>query len=579
MRAMSGETGLPDGKGSFLMRTRWLPLGLLVALIAPACKRDAPRAAPDEPPAVSPAPAPAPAPAAATSTTVDTVDAGWQTPEAARLSGVQYTAPTKLFGVLGVTSDNYFDSIGPGYKIGIFVAGPYRGADFVSARVNSDEPCKGEGCDDPTYVRFAKVDSELVLLRQNSDGGLGGTWQQWTGTFSAAGLVLVADSQFAVRAFLPSDTMTHGSESFRLVSRRCQGDSLRVAFRHPVFHKVRFDGRLFYVTRPDASCLAFEYVPYFSEQEIVWDKPPKEPNKSGYSWRQTAEYGHPEVRYDAFVAADLVQIDRDATVAGHTQRGEPVYELKDPNHPLLKAFYKDYQADVAKAGEGDENAPGLRPPARSYEGFLAARPTYLWRDPFGRLMRFTNNDFLPVYMAEPIIYLYPTTAQRVHVEAKPLHDIAASIPPYRGGWDVLARPSGELTGVGDRRTYSYLFWEGLSSVSPMPQEGFVIPRQEIVGFFERILPRLGLNERESRDFRDAWLPRFHAAPYYFITFVPPETIDRLAPLSVTPKPDAVIRVLMDFRPLWTRTPVKAPDLPPPPRRHGFTVVEWGGIRR
>src|SRR5207248_9969930 len=132
---------------------------LLCGLMAPVCRGDAPRAAADEPPAASPAPAPAPA----TSTTVDTVDAGWQTPAAARLSGVQYTAPTKLFGVLGVTSDNYFDSIGPGYKIGTFVAGPYRGADFVSARVNNDEPCKGEGCDDPTYARFAKVDSELVL--------------------------------------------------------------------------------------------------------------------------------------------------------------------------------------------------------------------------------------------------------------------------------------------------------------------------------------------------------------------------------------------------------------------------------
>src|SRR5256886_15382223 len=82
MRAMSGETGLPDGKGSSLMRTRWLPLGLLVALSVPACKRDAPRAAPDEPPAVSPAPAPAPA-MSTTVDTVDTVDAGGQTPEAA----------------------------------------------------------------------------------------------------------------------------------------------------------------------------------------------------------------------------------------------------------------------------------------------------------------------------------------------------------------------------------------------------------------------------------------------------------------------------------------------------------------
>ena len=106
-----------------------------------------------------------------------------------------------------------------------------------------------------------------------------------------------------------------------------------------------------------------------------------------------------------------------------------------------------------------------------------------------------------------------------------------------------------------------------------------MPQEEVAGFFERMLPRLGLNERGSKDFRDAWLPRFHDAPYYFITFLSRETIDRLAPLVVNPEPDVVIRVLMDFRPLWTREPVKAAVLPAPPTRRGFTVVEWGGILR
>jgi len=560
------------------MQTRWLSLGLLVAIIGPACKR---QEAHDEK-----APAPAPPAQAVTPTpaNADSGASGWDSPEAVRLSGVQYTAPTRLFGVLGVTSPEFFDSIGPGYKIGTFVDGRYRGGDLVSARWRTDEPCKGEGCDDPVYLRFARVKDDLVFLPHNSDGG----WyvgqqkqklQLWTGAFSAAGLTLGSDSQFAVRAFLPADTISRGSETFRLVSRRCKSDSLKVAFRHPVFQEVRFDGQLFYVTRPDGSCLTFEYVPYFSEKEIVWDSPPKEPNKGGYSWKQDAQFGHLELRYDPFVAAAVVQIDRDATVAGHTKRGEPVYELKEPNHPLLKEFYQDYEADVAKAEKRDENAPGVRPPARSYEQFLAARPIFLWRDPFGRLMRFTNNDFLPVYLAEPVIYVYPTTAQRVHVEAKPLHSIKASIPPYRGGWDVVALPSGELAGVTDRKKYSYLFWEGLSSISPMRQEGFVIPQEEVPRFFEWMLPRLGLNQRESRDFREAWLRRFHEAPYYFITFLPRATIDRLAPLVVTPQPDAVIRVLMDFRPLWTREPVIAPELPTPPERRGFTVVEWGGLLR
>src|SRR5213080_3505614 len=560
------------------MQTRWLSLGLLVAIIGPACKRQ--EARDDRAPAPSP-PSPAVTP---TPPSVDTAASGWDSPETIRLAGLHYTAPTRVFGALGVAlREGYFDSIGPGYKIGTFVDGKYRGADLVSAERRNDEPCKGEGCDETAYLRFVRNGKELVFLRRNSDGGEyfdrnTATWQLWVGAFSTAGLSLLSDSLFAVRAFLAADTMLHGSETFRAVSRRCSGDSLKVAFRHPVFQQVRFDGQLFHVTRPDGSCLTYEYVPYFSENEIVWNTPPKQPNRSGYSWKKDDTYGRVEVRYDPFVAADVAQIDRDATVVGHTQRGEPVYELKDPNHPLLKGFYKDYEADFAKAPGRDENA-GIQGPKYSYEQFLAARPIFLWRDPFGRLTRFTNNDFLPIYLAEPIIYLYPTTALEVHVEAKPLHSVRASIPAYRFGWDVVALPSGRLTGVTDRKTYSYLFWEGLSAISPMRQEGFVIPREQVARFLERMLPRLGLNERESEDFRGAWLPRFHDAPYYFITFLSRETIDRLAPLVVNPAPDVVIRVLMDFRPLRTREPVKAPDLPAPPARRGFTVVEWGGILR
>ena len=559
------------------MQIRSLSLTVLLAIVGTACKR---QPAPEE---QAPAP-PSPSPQAVASATpkADTVGWGWDSPEAVRSSGVRYTAPMQIFDALGVTlPDEYFDSVGPGYKIGTFVDGPYRGSDVVSARWRTSEPCKGEGCDDPAYFRFVRAGDQLVFLRQNSDGGdyferQKAKWRLWTGAFAAAGLSLISDSLFAVQAFLAPATMLHGSETFRWVSRRCDGDSLKVAFRHPVFQQVRFDGQLFHVTRPDGSCLTYEYVPYFSEKEIVWNTPPKQPNRSGYSWKKDDTYGRVEVRYDPFVAADTVQIDRDATVVGHTQRGEPVYELKDPNHPLLKGFYKDYEADFAKAQGRDENA-GIQAPKHSYEQFLAARPIFLWRDPFGRLTRFTNNDFLPIYLAEPIIYLYPTTALEVHVEAKPLHAIRASTPPYRGGWDVLAQPSGALRAAGKR--YSYLFWEGLSSISPMRSEGFVIPQGEVAGFFERMLPQLGLSERESEDFRAAWLPRFHGAPYYFITFLPRETIDRLAPLVVNPEPDVVIRVLMDFRPLRTREPVTAPDLPRPPERRGFTVVEWGGILR
>ena len=561
------------------MQIRSLSLIVLLAIVGTACKRQP--APEDQAPAPS---SPSPQAVASATPKADTVGWGWDSPEAARLSGVRYAPPRQVFGTLGIPSGEYFDSLGPGYAIGSFVDGPYRGADIVSAERRTDDPCKGPGCDDPTYLRFARTGAQLIYLRRNSDLGSyfeRENWRAWTAAFATSGLTLVSDSTFAVRPFLPSDTLLYAANTFRRVSRSCGDSSLRVAFRHPVFQNVRFDGQLFHATRPDGSCLTFEYLPYFSDKEILWDSPPHEPSRSGYSWKENDEFGTLELRYGPFVSPDTVQLDRDTRIVGHTERREPVYELKNPDHPLLKGFYKDYEADVAHAAEraaqGNEDPVGVRPPKHSYEQFLAARPIFFWRDPFGRLMRFTNNDFLPVSMTEPIIYLYPMAVQRVHVEAKPLHAISASIPPYRGGWDVLAQPSGALSAEGKR--YSYLFWEGLSSISPTRPEGFVVPQGEVPSFFERMLPQLGLSKRESEDFRAAWLPRFHGAPYYFITFLPRETIDRLAPLVVNPEPDVVIRVLMDFRPLWTREPVKAPVLPAPPTRRGFTVVEWGGILR
>src|SRR6058998_1123028 len=182
---------------------RGLSIGLLVAIIGPACKR---QEAHDDRAPYRPAQAVSPTP-----THTDSVDSGWNSPEAVRLTGLHYTPPIQGFGTLSVTSpDGYFDSIGPGYKIGTFVDGRYRGADMVSAQLRTDEPCKGEGCDDPMYLRFVRVKDELVFLPRNSDGGLyveevKQKLQLWTGAFSPAGLTLVADSQFAVRAFLPAD--------------------------------------------------------------------------------------------------------------------------------------------------------------------------------------------------------------------------------------------------------------------------------------------------------------------------------------------------------------------------------------
>src|SRR2546426_5951142 len=116
------------------MQIRSLSLPVLLAIVGTACKR---QPAPEE---QAPAP-PSPSPQAVASATpkADTVGWGWDSPEAARLSGVRYAPPRQVFGTLGIPSGEYFDSLGPGYAIGSLVDGPYRGADIVSAERRTDD--------------------------------------------------------------------------------------------------------------------------------------------------------------------------------------------------------------------------------------------------------------------------------------------------------------------------------------------------------------------------------------------------------------------------------------------------------
>jgi len=53
-------------------------------------------------------------------------------------------------------------------------------------------------------------------------------------------------------------------------------------------------------------------------------------------------------------------------------------------------------------------------------------------------------------------------------------------------------------------------------------------------------------------------------------------IDDVAPLSISPKPDTIIRVLMDYQGLDEYKNIIEQKIITPERK-GFIVVEWGGV--
>ncbi len=174
---------------------------------------------------------------------------------------------------------------------------------------------------------------------------------------------------------------------------------------------------------------------------------------------------------------------------------------------------------------------------------------------------------------KPVIYLYPETETEVTVRIDLKGAFTVTAPPYHDGWTITASPDGTLTD-GEGSTYPYLFWEGVTSALLPMDEGFCVRGTDTKDFLLDVLPRLGLIETEYTEFIDYWLPRMESSPYNVITFQT-DAYEALAPLTVSPAPDAVLRVFMSFYPSETPVELPAQELLPFVRQ-GFTVVEWGG---
>ncbi|MDP2651964.1 MAG: hypothetical protein Q8O94_02420, partial [bacterium] len=262
---------------------------------------------------------------------------------------------------------------------------------------------------------------------------------------------------------------------------------------------------------------------------------------------------------------------------GATVKGDPVYEVNpngnDAVYQCLYAKTQRYNYDPAT-----KKSTSYYP--TTYADFLGEHPVFFWKNATNDWVIFGRTDVVPAAeKAKPVIYLYPTKTEQVSVKVDPVGGFTKTDPAYDSGWNVTATPDSALTNLTDGRTYPYLFWEGgAEGVVSTPKEGFVVAQADISALLTEKLALLGLNAKERADFMEFWVPRLAKAPYYFITFVPKSEMDRVAPLTVSPAPDSVIRVLMDYQPLPSSVFVKPLNITTP-NRTGFTVVEWGGVVR
>lgn len=180
---------------------------------------------------------------------------------------------------------------------------------------------------------------------------------------------------------------------------------------------------------------------------------------------------------------------------------------------------------------------------------------------------------------KPVIYLYPQKIQSTKVQLDYAGTLFADYPAYDtkiGGWNVTAYPDGKIINSADGKEYSYLFWEGndYNKTDYDLTTGFVVKGSDSLEFLQSTLSQMGLTPKEYNEFIVYWYPKMKDNAYNLVHFAGQEYTDK-AKLTITPKPDSVLRVFMVFKPLNQAVKV-VPQTIKSFERQGFTVVEWGG---
>lgn len=432
-------------------------------------------------------------------------------------------------------------------------------------------PCESLCMSEPYYRLLWKADSTVVLLKRYSDADL---------TAIRSDVRVLEDARIPEFDF-PKSLRTPQGVELALDEWRERDFELRgrkFAFRDANAGDVFADDydetiegaplNGFYVPSPDGTFAVYKVpVPFMGEgdgvADITWAD---DGSKNTYDYRYTDINGCGSFNLASVVAPTAIDRAKDLIPVGKASNGDSVFGFRDPAHPVLKAVYDAY-AQIPEGGV-----------AKSYEEFLASKPVFIWIDSLGRFIKFQRTSYLPaVECGKPVIYLYPETTTDVSVKIEPQGGMRVSEPSYDGGWNVRATPEGALTDLRDGSSWPYLYWEGRGGLYETPRQGWVVKRENVPAFVRGTLAAYGLNEKEIADFAEFWLPRMTAKPWYFVTFLGTRDMDRLAPLDISPKPDTVFRILMDYRPLDAPIAAEAPSAPRPVRREGFTVIEWGGV--
>ena len=176
---------------------------------------------------------------------------------------------------------------------------------------------------------------------------------------------------------------------------------------------------------------------------------------------------------------------------------------------------------------------------------------------------------------KPIIYIYPDKEMDLTIKLKNDKLLTHTYPKYSGSWNIHVDTDGNIYDYKTNKNYYALYWEAFDNSEINMNEGFVIEGKDTINFLEEKLKYLGLNDREINEFIIYWIDKLENNKYNYIRFRCTEEVNNYMALEFNEKPDTLIRIIMDYKPLNEKINVKEQELEKA-TRNGFTIVEWGG---
>ncbi len=175
---------------------------------------------------------------------------------------------------------------------------------------------------------------------------------------------------------------------------------------------------------------------------------------------------------------------------------------------------------------------------------------------------------------KPVLYLYPEKEENVNVTFAHPELLTTTYPKYNNGWEVTAKPNGDL--LLNNKYYYALYWEENTYNKVDFHEGFYVTKENAIPFLEDKLTTLGLTPREQNEFIMYWLPILEKNEQSVVYFELTDSLQKNNALNITPTPDSLLRIRIHVKKVDNKVDIKEQVLPTF-ERTGFTAVEWGGV--